>query len=83
MTFVSELPQELGKMMGLSDLDIVSINNYSELIFFGGNADAQTITDIWKYKHSDRSWMKVGDLFAVRTDIKALLVPHLECPFQT
>jgi hypothetical protein len=40
----------------------VSFNDYTEMFIFGGIVSSGEMSEIWKFKYSDYSWEKVGNI---------------------
>jgi len=43
-------------------LKAFSTNNYDEMYFFGGIVTSGQLSDVWKFKYSDNSWQKLGNI---------------------
>ena len=58
---------------------MISINNNTELVFFGGWS-SNYVTQIWKYKYHSNVWELLGNIQQGREDALVFQVKGLDCP---
>ena len=59
---------------------LISVNSGLELIFYESwHSGAYENKGIWKFKQSDNSWSKTGEMIFARDDFVALPVSNLTC----
>ncbi len=78
-TIIDEMPMESGRSSPLSRSQIITLNNNTELIIFGGSSGGE-IKEIWKYKTQNNSWELLGQMQTPRSDFQVVLVTRTECP---
>ncbi len=71
---------ESGCSSPLSRSQIITLNNITELIFFGGYTSGDEIKYIWKYKIQINSWELLGQMQTPRSDFQVVPVTRTECP---
>jgi hypothetical protein len=78
-TIVDVMPIEIGRTSPHQLAEMISTNNFTELVFFGGFGDA-FFTDVWKYKYLSNSWELLGNINVGRKNHLAIPVTGIECP---
>ncbi len=58
---------------------IISINDNTELVFFGGWPGIM-LTEVWKYNYPRNTWTLVGNIQVGRQHHLAIPVKGMECP---
>ncbi len=78
-TIVNEVPMEIGKGSSQRRARMLSINDNTELVLFGGSC-TNVMSEIWKYKYQSNSWEFLGNMQALRANHLVVPVTGLECP---
>ena len=73
------MPMEIGHSNGHQRGQMISMNDNTELVFFGGWNDI-FITEIWKYKYTKNSWELLGHMQTGRENHLAISVTGFDCP---
>ena len=76
-TIVAQLPQEINQPLNVATM--ISVENNTELVILGGYS-AGYLSDVWKYKYLDNSWLKLRNLLSPRCEHVAIIMPELKCP---
>jgi hypothetical protein len=77
-TFHDALPHEQDGL-GLDGSQMISVDDGSELILYGGFA-GEYLSDIWKYSVQDDSWAQVGNMTTTRYGHLVIPVTAVKCP---
>ena len=59
---------------------MVSINEESDLLLYGGNYNGTTMNTIWKFSGSTNSWSEFGTMLTIRDDHLVLPIDEISCP---
>ena len=59
---------------------MVSINEESDLLLYGGNYNGTTMNTIWKFSGSTNSWSEFGTMLTSRDDHLVLPIDEISCP---
>jgi len=79
-TIAALLPQEKINQQPLLAAKMISIENNTEVVFFGGKISNNYISEVWKYTYSNDSWQQLGNLLSPRCQNALIIVPGLKCP---
>ena len=78
-TITNELPMEVGHSNPFQHSQIITKNDNTELIFFGGWCDVN-IKDVWKYQSQSNSWEILGQMQIKRASHLVVPVVGMDCP---
>ena len=78
-TIVPELTQEVGQPAGLRNFAMFSIYDKTELLFFGGFVGSVVLSDVWKFRFFDQSWIQLKSMSNSRTEITVIPVTGFTC----
>ena len=79
-TIVAQLPQEKATNQPLNSARMISVEDNTSLVFFGGKIGNNYSSDVWKYHYSNNYWMKLGNLLSPRCEQVVIMTPGLKCP---
>ncbi len=75
-----QLPIETEKQSPLTFCQLVSINNKTELLLYGGQINDKIFDGIYKFSLVTKIWMKVGKMIFPRAAHTVTPVQGLTCP---
>jgi len=76
----SQLPMEVEFNEALTFGRLVSVNNQTELLLYGGQINNKIFDGIYKFSPVTRLWMKVGKMIFPRAAHTVTPVQGLTCP---
>ena len=74
------LPEEIGKSNGLAFSQLLTVNNGTELLLYGGQIGNQIFDGIYKFYFASKTWLQVGKMKFPRSAHVVIPVHNLSCP---